>query len=309
MTSPTRVLNALCQIELHRWGTRGAVLSYLAGRPQLPNGVTVSSLRDAKAFLRLEVRTIRKALRGLVEDGVIVISQSSGSRPAGILIRDPKEWGPSVPWRADRREAMIALEAFSALHLETQSAASARSWGRAQSLLVRGPRGAHYNQLVRAPGGAHNDHLRARPWGRALEPPLSTSSSRQRVQRSELEGGREREDLSDREAELMAAFMDGAGIEEVSGTTFRRLRRLAAESNGTLPRLVELARDLAGPGRFLDRLAQLEEAMVAPAGTDRVPCPQLSEREALERQIEILSKAAGYEDEVEELRAQLEEMS
>lgn len=279
------------------------MLSYLAGRPQLPNGITVASLRDTSAFLRLSLRSIGSALRGLADDGVIVVSQTTGTRPAGILIRDPKEWGPAVPWRVDRREAMIALDAFFALQVETQSAASARAWDRAQSLLARGARTARYEPLARGARPARYATLSARGQARALERPLSTDSSRQRVSRSELEGGREGAELSEREVKIVSAFMAGSGVEEVAGQWLRRLKRLAAESNGELERLCRLAADPAGPALGVERLAQLERAMVSPGGSERIPYMR-SEEQRLEAHVEACRRA-GFEDEASEAEQQL----
>lgn len=303
MTDISEVALAVSLTDVNKWGSDVQVLLAIAAEPGPARELTYVHLAHRTA---LSTGTISRSLQRLETRRVILRDPGLGRERAAYFIRPPAKWG-LVPWRVSRGTALERLEALSD-HLYR-----ARALSRAQTRSRRARSGKRDLGSARDLGGAQipvDNTVCARDLGGAQSgSPLLTNYSLQRVTRSELEGGRElRSDLSDREAELIGAFLKGACIEYVEGRPLLRLKRIATESNGNFEKVLETAGDLGGPGLFEMRLAQLERLMVEPS-SHPAPYRQLGEKEALERQIEILSKMAGCEDEVEELRLKLEELS
>jgi hypothetical protein len=254
------------------------VLLHLAAFPQ-PFDVVASSYEDMALQLGLSTGQVSRAIGKLVKRACIGRSASrgwggSGNAPNLYRVNDPHEWG-LVPWRLDRREAMIRLSAFLALQAREQDILNPRAWAREQRLLrpraaareIRGGQEASIRAQLRA--GSADSYSRAAVRGFSPPPPPNYCD-RLGVRRDETGGGGEGFQLSERQRELVDAFFAGVpGLQELAGHPLRRLCRIADESNGELERLVKLARSMQGPDRWLDRIGQLEAAMTA--GDDEVP--------------------------------------
>lgn len=313
MTDISEVALAVSLTHVNKWGSDVQVLLAIAAEPGPAKVLSYANLAQRTG---LSTGTISVSLRRLETRRVILRDPGLGRDSATYFIRPPAKWG-LVPWRVSRGTALERLQALSdhlyRAQMEMVDLASSRVLSREQTR-SEGAR-AKTRDL-----GSSRDRTREQ---RAVDntvcsrdrtrdqtgSPLLTNYSLQRVTRSELEGGRElRSDLSGREVQLIGAFLKGACLEYVEGRPLLRLKRVATESNGNFEKVLEAAGDLAGPGLFEMRLAQLERLMVEPS-THPAPYRQLGEKEALERQIEILSKMAGCEDEIEELRLKFEELS
>lgn len=313
MTDLHEVAFAVSLTNLREWGTDVQVLLALAAEPAI--GDTTLCYRELAKRTGLSTGTVSVVLKRLETRRVILRDPGRGREPSAWFVRPPEKWG-LVPWRCEREVAIdrIALSVGRLTRVQTEKADlgssrdTARVQTRSQATKSKSSDLGSSRGLTRAQRPVEKDVCSRDSDARTTSAPSLSSSSLQRVTRGELEGGREqRADISDREAELMLAFMVGAGLDEVKGSVFRRLRVVAAESNGTLPRLVELARDAKGPGLFLARLGQIEQAMVAPSSEPRHPY-MATERERLEQHLEACRRAGLEEEarEAEQLLATLE---
>ena len=262
MTNLTTVARAVSLTRVHQWGAEVAVLLHLAADPT-PFGVVNESYAELGVRIGVGDGQASRAVGKLLARHCIVRDGGLGSAPSTYRVLDPREWG-EVPWRLDRREAIISLDASNVLDFRAQDIASPRAWARGRRLLVRASRRAgEIEEDGVCPRVTARGQKRSGPraWARGqIEPSLSTSRQIG-VSRDDLEGGREVLQLSEAQKRLIRVFFDGAPeLMVLRGNPLHRLMRVAVEANGSLDELVRIAGDVTQGGRWLDRVKQIEEA-------------------------------------------------
>ncbi|MHB8431042.1 MAG: hypothetical protein ACYDDZ_11035 [Acidimicrobiales bacterium] len=275
---------------------------------------------------------MKYALDGLVKRGVLLCDPGGGREASTYWIRDPREWH-TVPWVAPRREISTRLDEHFGLRvraLEVSSdLASARksSWNRARRRSANGavrkptwvaresaegfaryaaPKQGQRAKVQRVSRATAHPSLSSDVVVVAGAPPPSLSSNV--VYADGLKRGeRMNYGLTVRAAILVGAVMEGLALDELRGDPLRRVKRVAAECNGEFDRLVGIARRLPAPARWVDRIIELEQEMVAPSCSAPIASKSVrgwSERERLERHLHELT-VAGETEEAEEVRQRL----
>ena len=129
------------------------MLLHLAAEPT-PFGVVNESYAELGVRIGIGDGEASRAIGKLLARHCIVRDGGLGSAPSTYRVLDPREWGEAIPWRLDRREAIISLDASFALDVRAQDVNSPRAWARGRRLLVRASRRAGEIDVVRAPGRA-----------------------------------------------------------------------------------------------------------------------------------------------------------
>jgi hypothetical protein len=303
------VTGAVSRTWVKKWGTEVGVLLRIAADPQCLGEVS-GTVEELAGNFGLDGWSLRLALERLEERGCIGRNVSQGERGGTYRVRPIAEW-TGAPWKAGHARALEELDIdygrrarvlsrWQTSELRAPAREVARSQQTAHRRATWGLR-AHTREV----GDEATRGLRAR--GAAPSPPPvvgAVATAPPPVVKRRAGGDFVGlEDFGERESELVRAFMAGALLEELYGHALRRLCRVAAESNGNFPAVLELARRPDGPERWLDRLAELERAMVGPP-VARSAIRELSERERLERHRDELRRA-GLEEDAREVETQL----
>jgi hypothetical protein len=220
-------------------------------------------------------RHYEEAVADLLAMRMIEQLPPAGSRGYQWRLRSPEDW-LEPRWHTTRKDALRRV-----IFLRGKRAVAAPGWGAA----TRPERGQQGDLLPRREGATKRPSrgvaapFRGGSKSRVALPPLAGAANASPVclpaddGATRAGGGREGAEmilnLTPEEGRLYAAFVAGAGIEELKGGPLRSLRAIAARANGSLDELCRVAADPFGPGRFLERLDKLRQLSETPYPVER----------------------------------------